>query len=321
MSLPVGPDDIQRARRILAGRIHRTPCLPSRSLSDIAGCRLQLKLENLQKTGSFKPRGAVVNLAGLSEEALRRGVITVSAGNHAQAVAWAAASMGCPSTVVMPASASAAKVEAAKGYGAEVILHGDLRQIFGRMEEIRAERGLTFVHPFDAPATVAGQATVGAEILEDVPDAELVVVGIGGGGLISGIALAVKEARPACRVVGVEPEGAPAMRRSLDEGQPVHLDAIDTIADGLAAPFAGSLNFEIVRSRVDDVITIPDGEIRRAMRLLLERCKILVEPAGAAATAALLSGRIPVREDERVVSVVSGGNLSAEDLARHLTTP
>lgn len=319
MSLPVGLQQIRAARHLLEGEVHRTPLVSSRTLSRLAGAPSSwLKLENLQKTGSFKVRGALVNIQGLTPDQRRRGLITVSAGNHAQALAWAARAAGCRATVVMPASASEAKVEAARGYGAEVVLHGELTTIFPKMEEIRRERGLTFVHPFDAPGTVAGTGTVGLEILEEIPEEATVVVGVGGGGLISGVALAVKESRPGCKVIGVEPEGAPAMRRSLDQGRPVHLDTIDTIADGLAAPFAGKLNFEIVRRCVDDVITLSDPEILSGVRFLLERCKVLAEPAGAAATAALLHQRVPLLPDAPVVSIVSGGNISAGLLAEHL---
>ena len=319
MSLPVDLNAIRAARATLAGVVHRTPCVSSRTLSERLGAPALLKLENLQKTGSFKPRGALVNIAGLGEEERARGLVTVSAGNHAQALAWAARASGCRATVVMPATASEAKVEAARGYGAEVILHGELTTIFPKMEEIREERGLTFIHPFDAPGTVAGTGTVGLEILEDVPEAGMVVAGIGGGGLISGVALAVKALRPECRVVGVEPVGAPAMRRSLEEGRPVRLERIDTIADGLAAPFAGDLTYEIVRLSVDDVVLVPDDEIRAAMRFLLERCKILAEPAGAAATAALLHGRVKLIPGSPVVSIVSGGNISPALLAELIT--
>ncbi len=307
--------EIRAARELLSGYLEPTPCHSSRTLSEMTGGRVHLKLENFQKTGSFKPRGALVNLLRLTPEERSRGVITVSAGNHAQALAWAASAVGCPATVVMPAAASAAKVEASRGYGAEVVLHGDIKAIFGKMDEIRQERSLTFIHPFDALATVAGTGTVGLEILEQVPDVDVVVVGIGGGGLISGVAAAIKQLRPTCRVYGVEPEGAPAMRRSLDEGHPVRLEKIDTIADGLAAPFAGTLNYEIVKRYVDDVVLVSDKEIIRAMRLLLERAKLLVEPAGAAATAALLEGRIPLPPNARVVTILSGGNISPEALA------
>jgi threonine dehydratase len=316
--MPPTLEKILAAREALAGLVHRTPCVSSATLSRMAGCRVQLKLENLQKTGSFKPRGAITNMRGLSRAERERGVITISAGNAAQGVAYAASVLSCPATVVMPASASPAKAEAARGYGAEVILHGDVSAAFTRMDEIRRERGLAFVHPFDAPGTVAGQGTVGVEVLEQVPDAELVLVGIGGGGLISGVALAVKSMRPKVRVVGVEPAGAAAMRRSLDAGEPVRLERIDTIADGLAPPLVGKLNYAIVRQHVDDVVLVEDDEIRAAMRLLLERCKILAEPAGAAATAALLTGKVKVDAGTRAVSIVSGGNISPEALAEQI---
>ncbi len=316
--LPVSLEDVRAARRSIDGWIHRTPCVGSATLSRMTGFRLYLKLENLQKTGSFKPRGALATMKALSAEEKERGVITISAGNHAQGVAYAASVLGCRATVVMPKTASSAKADAARAYGAEVILHGDVAAAFEKMHEIERERGLVFVHPFDAPLTVAGQGTLGLEILDDVPEADVVIAGVGGGGLLSGIALAVKESRPAARVIGVEPEGAPAMRRSLDEGRPVRLEKTDTIADGLAAPFAGSLNYEIVRKYADDVVIVTDDEIRHAMRLLLERCKTLAEPAGAAATAALLSGKVKAPPGSRVVSVVSGGNIAPETLAECL---
>jgi len=316
--IPVGLEEIRAAREAIGGFIHRTPVVASSTLSRLTGTRAHLKLENLQKTGSFKPRGGLNMVRALGAEDRRRGVVTISAGNHAQGVAYAAAAFGVPATVVMPASASPVKAEAARGYGAEVVLHGDVHAAFVKLEEIRAERGLFFIHPFDAPGMVAGHGTLGLEIVEDVPEAEVVIAGIGGGGLISGVALAVTESRPAARVIGVEPEGAPAMRRSLDTGKPQRLDKVDTIADGLAAPFAGALNFEIVRERVDDVVLVTDDEIRRAMRFLLERCKILAEPAGAASTAALLSGKIRVPEGGRVVCIVSGGNVDPLVLAREM---
>jgi len=316
--IPLTLSDIRAAQEAIRGLVHRTPCVASATLSRLTGTEAFLKLENLQKTGSFKPRGALVTMKALPAEELHRGVVTISAGNHAQGVAFAAAALGCRATVVMPATASLAKAEAARGYGAEVILHGDIHAAFERLEEIRAERRLFFVHPFDAPGTVAGQGTVGLEILEDLPEADLILAGIGGGGLISGIALAIKESRPRARVIGVEPEGAPSMRRSLDSGRPERLERTDTIADGLAAPFAGQINFEIVRRYVDDVVLVTDAEIRTAMRFLLERCKLLAEPAGAAATAALLAGKVKPAAGSRVVSVISGGNIDAENLARQI---
>jgi len=316
--IPLTLGDIRAARSAIDGLVHRTPTVPSATLSRLTGCSAHLKLENLQKTGSFKPRGALTTMKGLGPEDRARGVVTISAGNHAQGVAYAAAALGLRATVVMPAYASPAKAEAARGYGAEVILHGDVHEAFAKLEEIRADRGLFFVHPFDAPGTIAGQGTVGLEILEDVPEASLLLVGIGGGGLISGIALAAGESGSGARVIGVEPEGAPAMRMSLDAGKPARLEKMSTIADGLAAPFAGQLNFEIVGKYVDDVVLVSDDEIRTAMRFLLERCKILAEPAGAAATGALLSGRIKPPPGGRVVCVVSGGNIDPDSLAREL---
>jgi len=319
-TIPVTLDDIRAARSAIAGLVHRTPVVTSRTLSQMTGWRVHLKLENLQKTGSFKPRGAITTMKALAPAERARGVITISAGNHAQGVAYAGSVLGCRATVVMPANASPAKAEAARGYGAEVILHGAIAETFERMNQLREERNLVFIHPFDAPGTIAGQGTVGLEILEDLPDADLVVAGIGGGGLLSGIALAVKKTRPATRIIGVEPVGAPSMRRSFDEGKPVRLDGTDTIADGLAAPFAGTLNYEILKQYADDIVLVTDDEIRAGMRFLLERCKTLAEPAGAAATGAILAGKIKAPAGSRVVSVVSGGNIGAELLATHLST-
>ncbi|MBI3448322.1 MAG: pyridoxal-phosphate dependent enzyme [Acidobacteria bacterium] len=317
-SLPVTLREVRAAREAIAGLLHRTPVVTSRTLSALSGFQVHLKLENLQKTGSFKPRGAITTMKGLTDQERSRGVITISAGNHAQGVAYAASVLGCRATVVMPASASPAKAEAARGYGAEVILHGDIAETFARMNQLRDERNLVFIHPFDAPGTIAGQATCGVEILEDVPDTDVVVAGIGGGGLSSGLAVALHEMRPKTRLVGVEPVGAASMRRSFDEGKAVRLDRTDTIADGLAAPFAGTLNYEILKATGAEVVLVTDDEIRTAMRFLLERCKTLAEPAGAAATAAILAGKIKAPAGSQVVSVVSGGNIGPELLAKHL---
>ncbi len=309
----VGIEDVKRAREVTAGLLHRTPLMGSATLSRRAGRPVYLKLENLQKTGSFKPRGALNKLKSLGPAEIRGGVITISAGNHAQGVAYAAGLVGARAVVVMPAAASPMKVEAARSYGAEVILHGDASEAFLKVEELRVERGLTFVHPFDDDATIAGQGTTGLEIVEDLPDLECVVVGIGGGGLISGVAVAVKALRPSARVVGVEPSGAAAMHLSRRQGSPARLARTETIADGLAAPFVGVRNFEIVENLVDDLVLVEDSEIRSAMRLLLERCKVLAEPAGAAAAAALLAGRVPGSGATAVI--VSGGNVSLDMLA------
>lgn len=306
-------DDIRHARRRLAGRLHLTPLASATLLGERVGVRLFLKCESLQKTGSFKVRGALNKLTQLDAEARSRGVVTVSAGNHAQALAWAGRAEGVRCTVVMPQTASQAKAEASAGYGAEVIRHGTSMDAFAKARELAVTRGLTFVHPFDDEQIVAGAGTAGLELLEQMESTEVVVVPIGGGGLIAGIASAVKLANPKVRVFGVEPEGAAVMRQSLDAGRALHAGTIDTIADGLAAPFAGEIPFDIVRRCVDDVVLVTDDEIADAMRVLLSRTKLLAEPAGAAATAAILAGKVPLPRGTTVVAVLSGGNV---DLAR-----
>jgi threonine dehydratase len=273
------------------------------------GATLFHKCESLQKTGSFKVRGALNRLTQLNERERARGVVTVSAGNHAQALAWAARDAGVRCTVVMPEAASRAKVEASRGYGAEVVLHGTSSiQAFARAHELAEERSLTVVHPFDDDEVMAGQGTVALEILDQLEEFDDIVVPIGGGGLIGGIAVAIKEQRPKVRVYGVEPTGAAVMRKSLDVGHPVRLDVVKTIADGLAAPMAGDLTYPVVQRYVDDVVVVSDDEIMVAMRDLLLSSKLLVEGGGAAATAAVLSGKLPVA-GRRVVTVLSGGNV------------
>ena len=309
---------IRAARERIGDRVHRTPLLTATRIGARAGATLAHKCESLQKTGSFKVRGALNKLAQLDDAARAKGVITVSAGNHAQALAWAARDAGVRCTVVMPAAASRAKVDASRGYGAEVVLHGASSiEAFARAHELEEERSLTFVHPFDDEAIMAGQGTVGLEIMEQMPDVDDVIVGIGGGGLIAGIAVAVKSIKASVRVFGVEPTGAAVMRQSLDVGHPVRLDSVKTIADGLAAPMAGDLTFPIVRQYVDDVVTVTDDEIRSAMKEILFSAKLLAEGAGAAATAAVLSGRLPVN-GRRVVAVLSGGNVDAQRVAEIL---
>jgi threonine dehydratase len=306
------------ARARIAGSVHRTPLLRSRSLSERVGVPLYLKCENLQKTGAFKVRGALHRLLRLSEEERRRGVITISAGNHAQAVAWAAQTAGTSAVVVMPEHASRTKVEASLGYGAEVILHGDARAAFARAYELAEERDLCFVHPFDDEEVVAGHGSCALEILEDLPDVGSIVVPVGGGGLVSGIAAATAAVRPWVEVWGVEPEGADAMYRSLQAGEAVHLDQVDTVADGLAAPMAGELNHALVAAHARGVVLVRDGDIVDAMKVLLERTKLLVEPAGAAGLAALLRGRIPLDDAAPVAVILSGGNVDLDTLVRLL---
>jgi threonine dehydratase len=307
-------EQISSARERISHHIHVTPVTTAGLLGKEAGITLFLKCENLQKTGSFKPRGALNKVSQLGEGARQRGVVTVSAGNHAQALAWAARVANVQATVVMPLGASQAKAEASAGYGAEVIRHGTTFDAFEHAQALALERGLVFVHPFDDEDVMAGAGTTGLEILEQTPEADVVVVPIGGGGLIAGIAAAVKQLRPTVRVYGVEPIGAAAMRSSLDSGCAVRLEAVDTIADGLAAPMAGTLTYEVVRRFVDDVVLVSDDEIAAAVRALLLRTKLLAEPAGAAGVAAILSRRLPLRAGERVVAVVSGGNVDLERL-------
>ncbi len=306
-------EHLQEARARISDSLHRTPVVSSSALSERVGRPVLLKCENLQKTGSFKVRGALNRILELDDVAAGRGVATVSAGNHAQAVAWAAARAGISATVVMPANASPTKVRASEEYGAEVILQGTIFEAFDLALEVAQDRGLTFLHAFDDPLIVAGQGTVGLEIHEDVPDVATVVAPVGGGGLISGVALAMADLAPDARVFGVEPHGACAMRKSLDKGEAIHLESVDTIADGLGAPMAGDLTFEVVRRHVEDVVLVSDDEIREAMAFILSRTKLLVEPAGAAGVAALLAGRIPLA-DGPVVAVLSGGNVDLDRL-------
>jgi threonine dehydratase len=314
-------DTIHAARARIAGRLHFTPSLSSRTLATRSGvATLSLKCESLQKTGSFKVRGALNAVSQLDDATRARGVVTVSAGNHAQALAWAAASLGVRCTVVMPAAASESKAAASAEYGATVIRHGTGAEAFVRARELGATEGYALVHPFDDITVIAGAATIGLEILEQVPDVEVVVVPIGGGGLLAGVAAAIRQACPAVMLIGVEPEGAAAMRRSLDAGHPVRLDTLDTIADGLAAPFAGDLTYPIIRDLVDDVVLVTDAEIATAMSLILSRAKLLAEAAGAAATAALLAGKVPQAAGKHAVAVLSGGNIDLERLKALLSS-
>lgn len=309
-------DEIRAARTVIGDRLHRTPVTTSAWLGARCSARVTLKLELFQRTGSFKPRGVLNTLATLSAGERARGVISISAGNHAQAVAWGASAIGVRSTIVMPASAVRTKVEATRGYGGEVIqTAGDLMDA---ALDIQRERNLALVHPFDDPRIIAGAGTVGLEIAEDVPDVDTVIVACGGGGLLSGVSVAIRHLRPHARVIGVEPTGANAMAQSLAKGEPVRLASTSTIADGLAAPFAGKHTLAHVQALVERIIELDDAEIVTGMRALMERCKLLPEPAGAAATAALVAGRIDIRPGEHVVAIVSGGNMDLERLKQLL---
>jgi threonine ammonia-lyase medium form len=300
-------DDILASRPLVTEKLHRTPMLASTALGERTGVKLHFKAEMFQKTGSFKPRGILNRIYKLTDAEKSRGVISVSAGNAAQAVAYAAAQLGIPATVVMPEAATQSKVDATKGYGANVIQHGTGKDLLPKMREIQAEQGQIFIHPFDDLDVIAGHGTLGLEILEDVPDVDTVIVPVGGGGLISGIAAALKYRKPSVKVIGVEPVGSQAMTKSLEQNAVYHLDKSNTIADGLAAPFAGEHTLRHVKQFVDEVVLVTDDDIIEALRLILERCKILPEPSAAASFAALLMGKVSA--SGTVVCVLSGGNV------------
>jgi threonine dehydratase len=319
----VGLDEILATRERIAGRVHRTPLLSSATAArflaerggpQLADGRLYVKAEHLQKTGSFKARGMTNRIETLDAGQRARGAITMSAGNAGQAYAWAGRQAGVPVTVVMAAAANPTKVQACRDYGAEVVLEGaHVGEAFAALERIRVERGLSFVHPFDDAAVIAGHGSAGLELLEDLPDVDVLVVGVGGGGLISGVATALKEQRPSARVYGVEPSGAAAMTEAFAAGEPVSIQPV-TVADGLAAPFAGALTLAMCRRYLDGLIVIDDDVILGGMRFALERMKQVLEPAGAAALAAVLFGRVPIRDGEHVAVVASGGNVDLGQL-------
>jgi len=307
--MPISIDAIRDAATRIGPHVHRTPVMTSRTLGERAGVRLHLKCESFQKTGSFKPRGALNIVLSLPDEQRARGLITVSAGNHAQAVAWAASVVGAPCIVVMPTDAPESKLAAVRGYGATVVLHDDRATLFDRMHEERARTGATFVHPFDDPVGLAGAGTVGLEIVEQVPEAECVVVAIGGGGLMAGVASAVKQLAPQCRVIGVELAAGPGMGPALAAGKPVPVPRPRTLADGLTPPFVGAIPLEVARQFVDAIVLVTEDEIIEAMRVLPVRAKLWAEGAGSAATAALLAHKVPDAAGRTVVSIVSGGNV------------
>lgn len=302
-------DDIRQAAAALAGRIHRTPVLTSSALQQEFGAPIALKAELFQKTGSFKIRGMLTKTLRLTSEERERGVVTVSAGNAAGALAWAARDAGIAATVVMPTTAVASKVAAARGYGAQVeLVEGDLMAAY---EAIRDERKLTAVHPFDDLAVITGHASLGVELLEDRPNVRTVLVPVGGGGLISGVALAVKLLDPGITVIGVEPETADVVSRSLEAGSPQKLPTAKSLADGLAAPVCGTHTYEVISQYVDEVVRVSERGILTATRLVMSRTKLALEPAAAAPFAALLEGS--VRLSGPAAAVISGGNL---DVAR-----
>ena len=305
--------EIRAAAGRIAGILHRTPVMAAHAIGARAGVDLQLKCELFQKTGSFKPRGALNKVLSLSAEDRARGLVTVSAGNHAQAVAWAARRVGAPCVVVMPSAAPRSKLAAVRGYGAEVVLHDDRATLFDKLREVERERGLSFVHPFDDAVLLAGAGTVGLEIVEDVPDVDAVIVPVGGGGLLGGVTSAIKAVAPRVRVVAVELEEGPGLGPAIAAGKPVPSPRpADTLADGMTPPFVGALPLAIAREAVDEIVTVTEAEIVDAMLLLMTRAKLYVEGSGAAATAALIAGKIRLPPGTRTVAIVSGGNVDPE---------
>ena len=299
--------DLYAAAQRIHGHVHRTTQARSDYISRRANAEVSLKLELFQKTGSFKVRGVINTLKQLSGQERSRGVISMSAGNHAQALAWGAAALGMSAVIVMPMTAAPSKVQATQGYGGTVVqTDGDL---LATAQQLQHEHGLTLIHPFDDPRIIAGQGTVGLEIMQDVSDVDVVLIACGGGGLLSGVAAAVKGMRPEVRVIGVEPELSNVMSLSLAAGAPQRLVVNRTVADGLAPPFTGVNAFTHVRALVDEVITVSDAEIIEGMKVLMERCKLFAEPAAGAAVAPLLNGRVRVPAGSRVVPVVCGGNV------------
>lgn len=313
---------IRATRERLGERVVTTPVRlwQDGALERIVGAetRVFLKQELFQRTGSFKPRGALAVMLDLAPAELARGVTAVSAGNHAMAVAYAARTLGTTAKVAMPKTANPFRVQGCRDLGAEVELVDDVHKAFARVKEIEQSEGRTFVHPFEGPKTALGTATLGLELLDQVPDLEAVIVPIGGGGLCAGVASAVKLARPACRVFGVEPEGADSMHRSFAAGSPQAIDVVRTIADSLGAPHAAPYSFGLCRRYVDELVLVDDDALRRAMLLLFSSAKLAVEPAGAAATAALCG---PLRDrlrGRRVALIVCGANIDAATFSAHL---
>jgi threonine dehydratase len=313
-------DDVERAASTIEGRVHRTPVLRSATLSEELGTEAFLKAELFQRTGSFKVRGALNRLEELTGDERRRGVISISAGNHAQAVAWAAREAGLDALIVMWQGADEAKVAATRGYGAAVDQQvADPQEAFARLDELLVETGRTLVHPFNDRAVMAGQGTVGLEILDDLPLADVVVVPVGGGGLVSGIATAVKARRPSARVIAVEPQRSTALHAGLAAGRSVPV-APKSAADALNAPFAGEACVQICRALGVESVLVSEEELAVAFRWLYARMKYAAELGAAAAAAALLSGKVQVEQGQTVVMIVSGGNIAAKQAAANLAS-
>jgi len=313
--LPFPRSAFEEARARMGDAVYHTPLLTSRLLSERTGFDVRVKAEMFQRGGSYKIRGPMNKFAQLTDEQKRRGVICSSAGNHAQGVALAAARYGIKAVVCMAENATPSKIAATRAYGAEVVLHGTIwDEANEKARQLVEERGYTYIHPFDDEQLILGQGTVGLEIYQDWPEVELAIVPIGGGGLISGVSTALKACNPAIRVVGVESSGAPGMTRSVREGGLVTLDRVDCIIDGLRVKRVGTLNYEIVRQYVDDLVTLPDEQIFEAVVWIMSHLKVVPEGAAAAPVAALLQGLVTAPPKTRVVCVLSGGNVNLEQL-------
>lgn len=312
--------DVQAARERIAPYIVRTPLLRVPALDEVLGCQVYLKHEGFQPMGAFKLRGAMNKALSLTPEERARGLVCASSGNHAQGVAYAAHKLGCRAVIVMPTNANPVKLAGVKKWGGQVELVGTLSsQREARAAELVREQGMVEVHPYADPYVAAGQGTLALEILEDLPDASLVAAPIGGGGLISGVATAVKGGNPQVHTVGVEPAGAPHYTRSRAEGRPVQLNSVNTIADGTRTDHANPDNFAMIQERVDELYTVEDGWIEKAMLLLMTQAKVIAEPSSALPVAAALSGALPVKPEDKAVFVLSGGNADPALLARLLT--
>ena len=312
---PLGRQDFEAAYARVAPHIHHTPLLTSRMLSEQTGFDVRLKAEMFQRGGSYKIRGPLNKLSLLTDDERKRGVVCSSAGNHAQGVALAARIHGIKAIVVMAENATPSKIAATRGYGAEVVLHGSIwDEANEKARELVREHGLTYVHPFDDLQLIAGQGTLGLEIIRDWPAVDIVVVPIGGGGLISGVSMAIKSIKPSVRIIGVESSGAPGMRDSVKAGAVVTLDRVDCIIDGLRVKRVGETTFEVVRQFVDEIVTLPDERIFDAMIWIMSHAKLVVEGAAAAPVAALLDGLVQAPKGSKVVCVLSGGNVNLDQI-------
>lgn len=308
---------VQEAQERLKGVAQKTGLSYSNSVSKLSDCKVYLKMENLQRTGSFKLRGAYNKVASLTPEEREKGVIAASAGNHAQGVALAASVYGCQSTICMPKHVPLMKVAATKGYGANVVLHGDFfDEAAAKAEELTKEHGYTFVHPFNDPEVIAGQGTIALEIIEQMPDVDAIVAPIGGGGLISGLAVAAKSVNPKIKVIGVQTANMPSMKNSIDHGKILTCNGKATLADGIAVKTPGDLTYDICSRYLDDIVIVDETEIAGAILWLLERCKAVSEGAGAVPVAALMNGKISGLHGKKVAALISGGNIDVNNMTR-----